>query len=391
MHGGRRVRGLHERTLKDGSTVFEARLRIDGEDRTVRLDADTKSDAVREFENLRADRNRGLEHGNPLLNPLVSEVFEEWYAHIAARVGIADARLRYSEGYASSAPLACKHILKLAPWFGKLRVAEVRTPHLRRLVTVFVQYGYAGSTIAQQNIYVGAMLVFALKQEYIETVPSLPREDRPAAKRKTEPRCLTAEQLVLLLSKADDAYRAVYAAYGYAGLRLQEGLGLRWGDDVDFGADTVAVNGQLSRTGGRYIPWAKYGSEGVIPMLPALKRELLAHRARQAEHNLALVRPGAFVFTHPDGSTYAYQKVSRVLHKAAHAAGLNPPDLPHVTPHDLRHTCGAIAIQNGATIVETAELLRHANVTTTLESYAGLTEEGRGAAVRKLLASGFGA
>ena len=73
VHGGRRLPGLHERVLKDGTVVYEARLRIDGKDRRVVLEATTKFDAVREYENLRADRNRGVEHEHPLLNPTVAE------------------------------------------------------------------------------------------------------------------------------------------------------------------------------------------------------------------------------------------------------------------------------------------------------------------------------
>src|SRR5690349_7041133 len=57
--GDRRVRGLHERTLADGSPVFEARLRVNGKDSWIVLDAKTKTDAIHELESLRVDRQRG--------------------------------------------------------------------------------------------------------------------------------------------------------------------------------------------------------------------------------------------------------------------------------------------------------------------------------------------
>jgi hypothetical protein len=44
--GTRRVHGLYERTLADGSTVFDTRLRLDGRERRVVLDATTKTDAI---------------------------------------------------------------------------------------------------------------------------------------------------------------------------------------------------------------------------------------------------------------------------------------------------------------------------------------------------------
>jgi integrase len=86
-----------------------------------------------------------------------------------------------------------------------------------------------------------------------------------------------------------------------------------------------------------------------------------------------------------------YNVVHPAFVKAADAAGLNPPGVPKISPHDLRHTCVALALHYGATIVETRELARHSDVTTTMSVYAGLMKDGKGAAVRKMLDSGFGA
>ncbi len=58
--------------------------------------------------------------------------------------------------------------------------------------------------------------------------------------------------------------------------------------------------------------------------------------------------------------------------------------------HDLRHSFVAIALANGVTLPEAAMLARHANPRVTLAVYAGVTEQGRNAAVGKLVAAGFG-
>src|SRR5262245_6495705 len=63
--GKRRVPGLYERTLADGTTVFEANLRLNGRMTRRRLDASTKTDAVREVEALRVDSYRGEEFRSP--------------------------------------------------------------------------------------------------------------------------------------------------------------------------------------------------------------------------------------------------------------------------------------------------------------------------------------
>jgi hypothetical protein len=94
--GNRRVRGLHERTLADGTTVYEARLRIDRKDKWIVLEAKTKTDAIHEYDALRVDRQRGeLRHDK--LSPTVDEIWPDLIAHMQSRVGITDKRRRYAQ------------------------------------------------------------------------------------------------------------------------------------------------------------------------------------------------------------------------------------------------------------------------------------------------------
>jgi integrase len=51
--------------------------------------------------------------------------------------------------------------------------------------------------------------------------------------------------------------------------------------------------------------------------------------------------------------------------KAAAKAGLE-----NVTPHNLRHTAGSLALASGASVVTVQKLLGHRNATTTLNVYA---------------------
>jgi integrase len=51
--------------------------------------------------------------------------------------------------------------------------------------------------------------------------------------------------------------------------------------------------------------------------------------------------------------------------KAAAKVGLE-----NVTPHNLRHTAGSLALASGASVVTVQKLLGHRNATTTLNVYA---------------------
>lgn len=389
-YGGRRVRGLHERTTKDGAVTFYGRLRIDGEDKRVVLQATTRTDAVREYENLRADRNRDRASENPLVNPIMADVFEEYLEHAQARVGISDERRRLSQNSVDACRWGYTHA---APVLGARRVVDVTPGDLRRLIARLQAKGLAPGSTARVMSAVSSALTFAVKSGYTASNPyrDVGRDDRPGSKRLTEPRYLAADEIELLLAHANPEHRPLFAVMAYAALRVSEARALTWAN-VDLKSDEIAVVQQLRRTGTTVVPVKSIASKSTVPIVPALRRLLVEHRGRQAERNLALVRPEAFVFTTRlrAAGPYTIAAVRFALGRAAARAGLDSPDVEPLGPHDLRHSAGALALQSGASIAEVSEFLRHASPLVTMQVYAGLTKDGRGAAARKLVAAGFG-
>jgi integrase len=219
-------------------------------------------------------------------------------------------------------------------------------------------------------------------------VRELDRDDRPSAQRLTEPRYLTTEELARLLDALGDTWRPVAATCAYAGLRISEALGLRW-RDVDFAASVIRVEQQLGPQG-ELVPVKTHASEAPAPLLPALARELKAHRLRQAV-GLDRIRPEALVFQTRNGRPQSRRNALRAVHAAGDAAGLNPEGREKVGLHDLRHSFVGLALDAGASLAEAAALARHADARVTATVYAGLADDGRAKAAAKLLAAGFGA
>jgi integrase len=397
IHGGRQVKGLHQRTLADGTVVYEARLRIDGKDTRVVLEATTRSDAVREYQGLRTDRDRGDIQENRLLNPTVGDVCEEFVERLTTRVGIRDERLRITrrtlETYTSLLEL---HI---RPELGRKRIAEVEILDIRRLLDSLAAKGLSPSMSTATLSLTGRLFSFAVKQGYLahNIVRELDREDRPGQKRLTEPRYLTQEEIGRLLDTAPVYLRALLACCAYAGLRSGEARALRWGD-IDLDEGVITICGQLNQYG-EFAPTKTPGSSATVPVLPALHRELRAHRSWVATRDVTLLHRDRYVFAKTPrhgvkasmvGDPYTSHSVIDAIRKAGTKAGLNPSGLPTVTLHDLRHSFIALALEHGATLPEAAELARHSTPQTTLRVYAGLTKDGRGRAARKLLDAGFG-
>jgi integrase len=391
--GTRRIPGLYVRVLADGTEVYDANLRIGKKMKRYALKARTKTDAIRELEALRVDLSRGESHRSSAATMTIQELARDYIGHLRTRVGDNDPRRRRSSTTADHYEDQLR--LHLLPTLGHLSAPDVTVADLRRWLDrlaakrIKTRDGktkqYASKSRNGLLGIVSGMLGYGVR---IGAVPrnvarDLDRDDRPGSGRSTEPRYLTVEQIVSLLAEMTHTFRPIAMTCAYAGLRLSEALGLRWGD-LDLKAGTITVTAQLSRDGER-VPPKTPASLATVPMLPALAAELRAHRGRVAGQSLARVRPDELVFTTATGKPQSHRNVLRAVHGAGDAAGLNPNGIERAGVHDLRHSFVALTLAAGMTLPEAAALARHANPRVTATVYAGLTEESREQLRSKLL------
>jgi integrase len=279
----------------------------------------------------------------------------------------------------------------IVPALGHLPVAEVNVGDVRRLIDVVSAKGLAPGTVASIVNIASGLFKYGIRVGVTDRNPvrDLDRDDRPSVKRETEPRYLTSDEVGKLVGRMTDTFRPIAACCALAGLRVSETLGLTWGD-VDFDAKTITVTRQLG-TNGSLVPTKTVSSSGPVPLLPALERELRAHRTRQGRRGLRFVHRDALVFSTTRGRPQSRRNTLRAVQHAGDAVGLNGEGRDRVGLHDLRHSFVAIALANGVTLPEAAMLARHANPRVTLAIYAGVTDDAREVTVDKLLTAGFGA
>ena len=204
----------------------------------------TKTDASRELDAIRVDRERGEAQRQRSLTPTVAEVADEWLAHLQSRVGISDERRRYSQRTVDLYRQRLDdHICKA---LGGRPISEITVDDVRRLVERLSAKGLASGTVTSCVNITSGLMRYALKRKLVphNVVRDLDRDDRPGSKRQSEPRYLTASESELLLSKLGDTFRPVMYVCLFAGLRISETLGLRW-RDVDLKAEAINVEQQL--------------------------------------------------------------------------------------------------------------------------------------------------
>jgi integrase len=155
-------------------------------------------------------------------------------------------------------------------------------------------------------------------------------------------------------------------------MRCGELLALKW-PDIDLDNATVRVRRTLTRTdnGKRYTlgePKTRK-SRRTVRLTERAVEALRSHRARQAEERL---RAGAHY--QDQGLIFAGEHGGIInpsnLRNRSFAPLLGKADLPRITFHDLRHTCASLLFQRNVHPKFVQELLGHASVAITLDTYS---------------------
>jgi len=155
-----------------------------------------------------------------------------------------------------------------------------------------------------------------------------------------------------------------------AGLRRGELLGLRW-DDADLDRGTLRVGRALVREGGRQVVGETKSKRGrrQVNLTPRTVAALKAHRREQLEQRVKL---GNFYEDH--GLIFPSAKGTPLnpenLVKRSFKPLLKRAGLPEIRFHDLRHTCATLLLGRGVHPKIVQELLGHATIAMTLDTYS---------------------
>ena len=314
------------------------------------------------------------------------KVAEEWMEDFESEVAAGERSVRTLERYRDHLN---GHIL---PALGRREMQKITPNVVASLFNEKRAEGLSSWSRQGMRVVLGRIFARAVRRGYISESPlaRLERSELPKATNVNEARTLTRDELGALLAATPEAYRPIIATLIYTGLRIQEALGLVWGD-VDFDAGLIRLRYQLSRATreqpARRVPLKTKGSKRDIRLEPdlaaLLRRHKLASRFSGDEK---------YLFTTESGTPFYYRNVAtRGLDKAADAAGLNRDGLPRISFHDLRHTYGSHLVRQGLDVVRISRQLGHARPSITLDVYAHEFEETQHADdVRTKLTAAFG-
>ncbi|HYY72352.1 MAG TPA: site-specific integrase [Candidatus Bathyarchaeia archaeon] len=231
--------------------------------------------------------------------------------------------------------------LLVEDWLKKLDLAPKSKSHLKNLMRVLFNAAMRWELIPYQH---NPMTLVRVKD---------------SSKRQREPKALTVEEFRKVLEYIPEPFRTMCIVAMCLGLRVSEILGLKW-RDIDWDGLRLAVRQA-------YV----YGNQGDVKT-QASKRWMpldrsLAERLRLHQASLPpLAKSSDWVFANPEtGKPYWPGRIQENwLVPAAEKAGLG-----RIGWHTFRHSHSTLLHALGVDLKVQQELLRHADIRTTMNIY----------------------
>jgi len=184
---------------------------------------------------------------------------------------------------------------------------------------------------------------------------------RQSAKRERIPEVLTVEELRALLAELREPWKTAVFVAAVTGLRVSELLALKW-QDVDFTAGEIRLSRGIVR---QHVGQMKTeASRKPLPLDSGLA-DVMTHWRGRCPYN----QDSDYIFASPDkhGKQPYWPTAGMEDHirPAAKRAGI----AKRMGWHTLRHTFGTLVKSQGADVATTQALMRHANVSITMDRY----------------------
>ncbi len=309
----------------------------------------------------------------------VDEFFEFWQKHL-----IPDLRSNTKRNYRD------RYIHNIQPVIGRLRVRDVRPFHCKK-VLLDMEEEYAPSTVVQTFIAMGTLLKAARENGVIDKHPMDGVKCTKARKSVSDIKVLTIEEQAKFLEAAKRSHNYdQYVLMLDTGLRTGELVGLTW-ESVDLKNKTITIDKALeyrhsrgtweagppkTTAGYRTIPLSSRAYNILARLYDARKNRFEAPELdTQLEFKdrltgeIRYLNMKDLVFVNRKGMPTKNSSYDTHLYKLCDEAGIK-----HISMHVLRHSFATRAIERGIQPKTLQQLLGHASLQVTMDTYVHVTE-----------------
>lgn len=289
--------------------------------------------------------------------------------------------------------------------FGKLKLSSIKYTDVKRFYYELVsEKGIKPNTVETVHNTIHPALQLAVREEIIRINPSdgvMGELKKSRLWNKPKRHALTKPQQDALMeyittNREYAGWVPIITVLIGTGMRIGECLGLRW-CDVDFKKKVISVNHNLSD---RPVPGENYcerhiqtpkteAGERTIPMIDEVVEAFLTEY--QIQKCLGFCTEeidgySGFIFSTSEGRVYNAACINNALHrirdnynkeetKLAKKEKRDPVLMPSFSAHVLRHTFCTRFCENETNLKVIQEIMGHADIQTTMDIYAEVTEE----------------
>jgi integrase len=348
---------IEKRTLKDGSVRYDVIFTDPFGRRKRKVAGRRKADATSLEKRIHSDIISG-KYGKEIVS--FKEHYDSWWK--AKKRSLKPSTVKsYEHSFRN-------HIL---PSFEKMMLSEITPSTVQDWAnSLSDKKGLSPATVNRLYRYLRSCLSSAVAKDLLNKNPCRPRAiDLPRLpEQKLE--FLNPDEIIELLDILHEPDRTFIATLSYSGLRLGEGLALRW-KNIDFEHGRISVERAYTEEGGMASPKTK-ASKRSVPLLQILSEILMDFYKMQGKPN-----PDDFLFSVNDKTPLDSSNLRKRYERALKAANLKKVDI-----HSLRHTYASVMLDAGVSIKALSGYLGHASVTMTLNTYAHLIREDQHALIR---------
>lgn len=285
--------------------------------------------------------------------------------------------------------------LHIEPMLGNMKVYEVDTAAIQKVVNAMIDEEYNNNTIKKVKFIFNQFFDYAIDNKWVQFNPTakvkVRSKDRVQNNDKNKYKAMTPETrekfFTALSGDESNFLKPLCVTLLFAGLRIGEVLALRW-DNFDEQKKTLSIESGITQ-----VP--SFDSDGnitkrvtvvgdtktacsvrTIPITDVVVNSLQEWKNKQSiksrEINFDLVKNDRYIFGNDDGSVRTYSGTRKIFDRFKKRNNLNDYQIHF---HTLRHTFSNMLFELNENPKAIQQLLGHKDVKTTISVYNSVNNE----------------
>lgn len=285
--------------------------------------------------------------------------------------------------------------LHIEPMLGNMKVYEVDTTAIQKVVNAMIDEEYNNNTIKKVKFIFNQFFDYAIDNKWVQFNPTakvkVRSKDRVQNNDKNKYKAMTPETrekfFTALNEDESNFLKPLCVTLLFAGLRIGEVLALRW-DNFDEQKKTLSIESGITQ-----VP--SFDSDGnitkrvtvvgdtktacsvrTIPITDVVVNSLQEWKNKQSiksiEINFDLIKSDRYIFCNDDGSVRTYSGTRKIFDRFKKRNNLNDYQIHF---HTLRHTFSNMLFELNENPKAIQQLLGHRDVKTTISVYNSVNNE----------------